>query len=284
MRRAKTAVREVTSGWLKTLMVAALSLPFFFPLWWLASSAFKPRNELFRYPPTLLPSTWRLENFSEVFTEAPFFRQFVNSLVVAALVVAGIVALSTAAGFVFARARSKLVNGLFLLIISSQMIPYEATIIPLFQMSRIFGWIDTLIPLVVFMIFGPPAAFATFLMRQVFLLFPPELEDAARLDGLSLPGILWFIAIPIARPTMAAVGVIAFLVSWNSFLHPLVFLSSPENYTLPIAILQYTDNIGAPLWHLQLTATFLSVIPMALVFLVAQRSLRETFAGSGIVG
>jgi multiple sugar transport system permease protein len=158
------------------------------------------------------------------------------------------------------------------------------TIIPNFFLVRWLGLMDTHWPLILLPVFGPHGVMATFLMRQYFLAVPKELEEAGKMDGLSRLGIWWRIAIPMSRPALAAVAIITFLFSWNLFLEPLVFISSLDRFTLPLALSNFTDAYGAPLWHLQLAATSLAVVPILIVYLIAQRQIIESFAMSGVKG
>jgi multiple sugar transport system permease protein len=121
-------------------------------------------------------------------------------------------------------------------------------------------------------------------MRQYFMAVPRELEEAGKMDGLSRFGVWWRIAVPLSRPALAAVAIITFLNSWNLFLEPLIFLSSLEKFTLPLALSNFTDPYGAPLWHLQLAATTLAVVPILIVYVIAQRQIVESFALSGVKG
>jgi multiple sugar transport system permease protein len=173
---------------------------------------------------------------------------------------------------------------LMLFLISALMVPEEVTIIPNFFLIGWMGLSDTHWPLILLPVFGPHGVMATFLMRQYFVALPKELEEAGKMDGLSRFGIWWRIAIPMSRPALAAVGIITFLHSWNLFLEPLVFLSSLELFTLPLALNNFTDPYGMPLWHLQLAATTVAVLPILIVYLIAQRQIVESFAMSGVKG
>jgi multiple sugar transport system permease protein len=125
---------------------------------------------------------------------------------------------------------------------------------------------------------------AVFLMRQFFVSLPKEMEEAGKMDGLSRFGIWWRIVLPMSRPALAAVAIITFLNSWNLFLEPLVFLSSQHMFTLPLALNNFTDPYGMPLWHLQLAATSAAVVPILVVYVIAQRQIVESFSMSGVKG
>jgi multiple sugar transport system permease protein len=143
---------------------------------------------------------------------------------------------------------------------------------------------NTHAPLILLPLFGSQGVMATFLMRQYFTALPRELEEAGRMDGLSRLGIFWKIALPMSKPALAAVAIITFLFSWNLFLEPLVFLSDIKLFTLPLALSNFTDAYGLPLWHLQLAATSLAVVPILVVYVAAQRQIVESFALSGVKG
>lgn len=264
--------------------LCVLSVPFLFPTWWMVASSFKPMGEILRIPPTLWPESPSFAAYGQVFDLQPFAQQYWNSCYIAVLVTVGTVLVSGMAGYAFARIRFPGANVLFVIVLGGLLVPSEVTIVPLFRMVNSLGLIDTHWPLVVIPIIGAPSVLATFIMRQFFLGLPVELEEAARLDGLGRAGIFWRIAFPLARPAVAAVAIFTFLHSWNLFLEPLVFLSSKDNFTLPLALTQYVDAYGGPMWNVQLAATTLTVVPVLVVFLFAQRQFVEGLAHTGLKG
>lgn len=266
------------------LLLIAFSIPFLFPFWWMFTSAFKPPNDIFAYPLTLLPQTWRLENFVEVFTFQPFARHYFNSLYIAVLVTIGTLLIASLSGYAFARIRFRGSNLLFLLLLSALMMPTEVTIIPNYSLMQSLRLTDTHLPLIILPILGANGIVASFLMRQYFLGIPQDLEEAGFMDGLSRWGVFWRIAMPIARPALIAVTILSFLYSWNSFLEPLVFISSTDLYTLPLSLRSITDEYGQSLWNIQLAATVLTVLPVLVIYAVAQRHVVESFALSGTKG
>lgn len=266
-----------------TLALALLAVPFVFPFLWMVSAGFKSVTEIFGAP-NLIPRVWRFENFAEVFRYQPFARQYFNSLYIAGLVTVLTLLISSLAGYALARIRFAGAGLLMLFLVTALMMPDEVTIIPNFFLIRWMGLVDTHWPLILLPVFGAQGVVATFLMRQYFLSLPKELEDAAKMDGLSQFGIWWKIALPMSRPALAAVAIITFLNSWNLFLEPLIFLSSLEKFTLPLALSNFNDSYGLPLWNLQLAATTLAVIPVLIIYLIAQRQIVESFALSGVKG
>ncbi|MET9660665.1 carbohydrate ABC transporter permease [Streptomyces sp. NPDC006510] len=266
------------------VLMVALAVPFLLPLLWMVSSSLKPISEIFSYPPSLLPSDWRWDNYARITDYQPFGRQYFNSLYIAALVCVGSVVVSAMAGYAFARVR--LIGGgtMFVLLLTALLMPSEVIIVPLFRLFSEIGWTDTHWPLIIPAVFGSNSVFGTFVMRQFFLGLPAELEESGRLDGLGRFGLFFRIALPLAGPSLSAVALLSFLHSWNSFLEPLVFLRTPEMFTLPVALTQIVDSYGAPVWNVQLAASTLTVIPVLAVFLVAQRWFIKSIVNSGLKG
>jgi multiple sugar transport system permease protein len=273
--RAKTAIYG---------LLCVLAIPFLFPTWWMVTSSVKPVNEVFAFPPALIPSTVSFSAYKDVFTLQPFAQQYFNSMYIAVAVTIGTLAVSSLAGYAFARIKFKGANILFLVILTGLLIPSEVTIVPLFQMFHSWGMIDTHWPLILVPILGAPSVLATFIMRQFFLALPNELEEAARMDGLSRFGMFRRVALPLARPALGAVAIFTFLHSWNLYLEPIVFLSTAEKFTLPQALTQFVDAYGGPMWNVQLSAASLTAIPVLVVFVIAQRQFIEGLAHTGLKG
>lgn len=261
-----------------------LCVPFVTPFWWMITSSFKTYNEMFTFPPTLLPQTWIFDNYKTVFELQPFAQQYWNSFYVAVLMTLGTLICSSMAGYAFARIRFPGSNLLFVLLLTGIMMPSEVTIIPLATAVQKLGLTDSHLPLIIVPMFGSYGITATFMMRQYFLDLPSELEDAAFLDGLSRWGMFWRMALPLSKPVISAVAILTFLASWNLFLEPLVFLQTDTQYTLPLALRGYTDPYGQPMWGEQMAATTMAVAPIILFYILAQRLVVESFALSGTKG
>ncbi|WP_329390521.1 carbohydrate ABC transporter permease [Streptomyces sp. NBC_01716] len=263
-------------------ILLVLCVPFVFPTWWMATSSLKPAADIFAFPPKLFPDDPSLSAYSRVFELQPFGQQYFNSMYIAIVVTLGTLAVASLAGYAFARIQFRGQNALFLVILTGLLIPSEVTIVPLFQMFHDWGMIDTHWPLVLVPVFGAPSVLATFIMRQFFIALPHEVEEAARMDGLGRFAIYWRIALPLARPALAAVAIFTFLHSWNLYLEPIVFLSTPEMFTLPQALTQYVDAYGGPMWNVQLAAASLTALPVLAVFVFAQRQFVEGLAHTGL--
>ncbi|MEV6624990.1 carbohydrate ABC transporter permease [Amycolatopsis sp. NPDC051106] len=273
-RRAKIACYAV---------LVVLAVPFVFPTWWMITASLLPANEVLAYPPKLFPASPRWENYRTAFTDFPLAQQYFNSLYIAVLVTLGTMFFSSLAGYAFARIRFR-GEKVFGLILIGLMVPSEVTIIPLFRLVDDLGLTNTHWPLIVVPIFGAPSVLATFVMRQFFITIPGELEEAGRLDGLSRFGLYRRVALPIAKPALAAVAIFTFLNTWNFFLEPLVYLTDKSMFTLPVALTQYVDVYGGHLWNVQLAAATTTVVPVLVVFIIAQRQFVEGLAQSGLKG
>ncbi|TDW95191.1 multiple sugar transport system permease protein [Kribbella pratensis] len=269
----------------RVLLVAALAVlavPFAVPTIWMVAASIKPLPEIFKAPPSLWTEHPTLAAYGEAFTFQPFARQYVNSVYIAVLVTLITLLVSSMAGYAFARIRFPGANALFLVVLTGLLVPSEVTIVPLFQVFKRAGLINTHWPLILVTAFGAPCVLASFIMRQFFIALPAELEEAGRLDGLGRPGIWWRICLPLARPALSAVAILTFLASWNLYLEPTVYLTSPELFTLPQALTRFTDAYGADMWNTQLAAATMTVLPVLIVFVIAQRQFVEGLAHSGL--
>ena len=275
--------RAFRIGLVLALIVGAV--PLLAPLAWTVSTSLKPEFDVFKMPPQLIPETIRWQNYADIFEFAPLAQQYFNSVYIAIVNVVGTLVVSSLAGYSLARLRFPGRSLILPVLLMALLLPEEVTIVPLFALMSEFGWVGTHLPLLIEPIFGVPTVVGTFLMRQFFLTLPRDLADAGRVDGLGEFGVFRHVAMPLARPALATLAVLTFLGSWNSFLIPLVFTSGVDTLqTLPVALTQYTDTDGTPFFALQMAATTLSIIPVVLVFLFAQRYIVEGIGRSGIKG
>jgi multiple sugar transport system permease protein len=205
---------------------------------------------------------------------APLVRYLVNSLLVSGLTAVGQVITAALAAFVFARLHFRGRDTLFLIFLGTLIIPDHVTMLPTFMLLRRLHWLDSYAALVVPALAQP---FAVFLLRQYFVTFSTELEDAARLDGSSRLGLLWHVFLPLSKPALATVGLFSFLWSWNSFLWPLIVLQTPGRYTLPVGLSLLRSEIGTD-WPVVLAATLLAALPVVVLFLLAHRWLWRDIA------
>ena len=241
------------------------------PLVWMLSASFKSTTEIYRYPPTLLPENFSLGNYQRLTTDWPFWNWYVNSLFVAVIVTVMVLFFSSLAGFGFAKYRFRGNRLMFVILLGSTMIPFQLILIPLFIVMSRLTWTNTYNALII--PFMAPAV-AIFLMRQFIQSIPTELIESARIDGSSEFGIYWRIILPLARPALAALAVLTFLGSWNSFLWPLSVLRARDAMTLPVGLASIqgglTAGSEAPIGASMAGATLIT-IPIVLVFIAVQR-------------
>jgi multiple sugar transport system permease protein len=277
--------RRARIDWTGAILVAILvggAFVMFAPFALLFAAALQPGTHFYDLPPAFLPVYFTLENVRLAVTgPAPMPAFFVNSLKIAVVVTIGQLVTCSLAGYAFAQLRFPGRNLLFGLLLSALMIPVQVTIIPTFVLMRALGLIDSHLSLI---LPNLSSALGIFLMRQFFLTLPRELIDAARIDGAGHLRTFWSIAFPLAGPPIAALIVIAFLGSWNSLFAPLVFLSTYDHFTLPLGIVQSQDPLGFVGPAVPLAAAMLAIIPMLVVFLVAQRWIVAGLTRSGIKG
>jgi multiple sugar transport system permease protein len=265
-------------------LLLIIAIPFIFPTWWMFTASLKPIEEVFAFPASLIPNDFQISNYAEVFRLQPFLRQYWNSMFIAVIVTIISVTISTMGGYAFARINFKWRSKLFVILLSALLMPAEVTLIPIFRLMVNAGLSDSFFPIILIPAFGAHAVVGLFLMRQFFLDFPNELEEAAEIDGLSRWKVFTKIALPLSGPALASLAIISFLYSWNLFLEPLVFLTEPNKYTLPVVLPQFTDTYGAPIFNVQLAATSLSVIPVMIVFIMAQRHFIRGITMTGLKG
>jgi putative chitobiose transport system permease protein len=248
------------------------------PFLWLLSTSFKGAEEIFAFPPTLIPGKFNFENYSGVWNAIPFGVYIINSLIVVLITVFLNLTISSLAGFALARFNFKGKSFFFLLVLASMMIPKEITIIPLYTMILKFNLADTLTGVILpFAVEG----FAIFLMRQAFLAIPKEIEEAARIDGCSLFRLWWSVLTPITKPTLATLAIFTFIGTWGDFIWPLIVLKSPENFTLQVG-LSYMIGTFVNNYRYVAAGSVLAILPVLVLFLTLQKYFEKgLFMGSG---
>jgi multiple sugar transport system permease protein len=260
-----------------TVISAIMLIPFL----WMVSTSLKEPSKIFVFPPEFIPSPVRFANYTEVLKTTPFHLFYWNSVYIAALVTVGTVFFSSLAGYSFARIPFKGRNVVFLLLLSTMMIPTEVTSIPMFLFMREIGWINTHLPLIILPIFGAGGVFGVFVMRQFFLGMPKELEEAAMIDGCSRLRTYWNIMLPLAKPAAATLTIFTFLTVWNDFFDPLIFINDRKLMTLPLALSLFTDEAGTA-WHHLMSASVMATLPLLIVFFFAQKQFIEGVAMTGL--
>jgi len=250
------------------------------PFLWMISTAFKGDAEIYVYPPKWLPSSLHWENFLHVWRTVPFWRFYLNSIIVTSIITIGQVVTATLAGYVFARIRFPGRDAIFYLYLSTLFIPTQVTMLPLFLIMNRLGWIDTYQGLTVPFLAN---AFAVFFLRQFFATIPRELEDAAIMDGCSRLRFLFQIMLPLSRPALATITLFIFLSHWDDYLWPLIITNSTAMRTLPIGLRFFVEEAGTH-YHYMMAGTIIAVAPVILLFLVAQKQFIQGIAITGIRG
>lgn len=269
--------------WEKLLAYAVLSVTGFvmvFPFIYMVLSSLKPSTEVVQVPPTLWPSEIRWSNYVEVLNIVPLGTQLINTVIVTALVVLGWVITSVLAGYAFARLEFPGREFWFGAYLATLMVPFAVLIVPMYRLMLAFGWVDRLEALIIPWLF---TAYGTFLLRQFFMSVPKDLEDAALIDGASHWGILFRIFLPLARPAIATLATFAFLYAWNSFLWPLIIISSPARKVVTQGLVDLQALYAARV-DLIMAGSTLAILPTLIVFLFAQRYFIEGIATSGLAG
>ena len=258
----------VTYFWL-----AVLGLTFCFPFLWTLSSSLKTGPETQLVPATLLPAVPQWGNYATVWTTQPVARWILNSLIVIGLAVPGAVLSGVIVAYSFARFDYPGRGFLFMLVMSTLMLPYEVTLIPQYLLFYQLKMVDTFAPLTVPSWFGG-SAFTIFLLRQFFMTIPRDLDDAARVDGASSLRILWSILVPLSRPALATVLILQFLQHWNDFLGPFIYLNNKNLFTMSLGLRYFQtvpEQLGEPKDHLLMVATIIMTLPAIALFFAAQR-------------
>jgi len=263
------------------VLVSLLAIGFLFPFFWMVSNAIRPNGEVLAAPPRLLPSDWQWGNFVEAWSHLPFGQFFLNSVLVAGTITLITLVVSSLAGYAFARVRFPGRDGLFLVYLSTLMVPQAVIVIPLFLMMSRLGWVNTYQGLILPVAFG---SFGTFLMRQFFLTIPAELEEAAMIDGCSRLRILVSIFMPLAAPALGLLALFTFTGQWNSFLWPLIVVNGTDHATIPLGLTSFQGQNGTQ-WNYLMAGAAISMVPgLALTLLLQKYIFKGIAISSGFGG
>jgi multiple sugar transport system permease protein len=269
-----------SGNWLLNAIMILICFIMIIPFYWVVITAFVPQMSAFGKPPDWFPTDWTLENVRRVFDSVPFWRYFFNSLKISLIITVGSVITSTMAAYAFARLQFPGRDVLFVVFLAALMVPGQVTVIPTFIVMRNLGLMNTHEAL---WIPGLISVFGIFLLRQFFLRTPRDLEEAAKLDGAGYLRIMFQIALPLASPAIAALAVLQFQAAWNDFFGGNLFLTTPDKFTLPVGLVALRGQFGGTPTTIFAGVT-LVLIPVLIVFLLAQRRLTESIALTGIRG
>ncbi|WP_409304058.1 carbohydrate ABC transporter permease [Peribacillus sp. SCS-155] len=248
------------------------SIVLLMPLLWMVSTSLKTPAEIMQHPPTLLPESFHLSNYIEAWKTGPFTRWGLNSLLIAVFVTIGNVLVNSFIAYGFAKINFKYKNKLFVLVLSTMLIPGFVTMIPQYMVFSKLHWINTYYPLIVPAFLG--SAFFIFLLRQFMLTIPNEYSEAAIMDGASHFRIWWHIMLPLTKPALVTVAVLSFVGSWNDLLGPLLYLNDESLYTLQVGLQTFKGSVQVQ-WHYLMAMSVMVLLPTLILFFIFQRFFIE---------
>lgn len=260
--------------------LALVSLMFVIPFIWMIVSSLKSDHDIFVFPPVLIPKHWLWSNYPEALKYIPFFHYLWNTFLVTIANVVGSLVSTPPVAYAFSRLEWPGRNLVFGVCLSTIMLPFLVTMIPLYTLFRHWGWIDTFWPLIVPAFFGSPMYI--FLLRQFYLGIPKDLTDAARIDGASEWKTFCLIT-PLTRPALISIALFSFLGTWTDFLSPLIFLNSSDKFTMSLGLQQY-QSVHSTAWAYLMAACVVFTIPVVILFFFLQRYFIEGISFSGVKG
>jgi multiple sugar transport system permease protein len=275
--------RKLSKTTLIYLIIIPGALILILPFFWMLSTGLKLPKQIFVMPPQLLPNPPQWQNFYEGWTKyAPFNLYLRNTLVIVTNNIIGNLVSCTLAAYGFARLKARGKDILFMMVLGTMMVPMWVTLIPQYVLFSKLHWTNSFLPLTIPAWFGWP--FFIFLLRQFFMTIPQDLDDAARIDGASSWGVLWYILLPLCGPALATVAVFAFIGNWNNFLGPLIYLRDTNLYTLAIGLQRFQGTHGNVQYHYMMAVSTLIVLPIIIVFFLAQRLFVQGIVMTGLKG
>lgn len=284
VEKSKRKPKLLKELFLKTIAYVVLStggIIMVLPFAWMVSTSLKMPGTEFSYPPEWIPKPATLSNYKEVFQRLPFAWFFINSTKISITVTLGQLFVCSLAAYAFSKLKFRGRNVVFLLLLSTMMVPIAVRIIPEYLMMIFFGWYETHWPLIVPAILT--GAYGTFLLRQFFITIPNELSDAARIDGCNPFQIYYKIILPLSKPVLATLGIITLMNTWNDFLRPLIYISNIKRMTVQLGLTYLSGEFGIQ-WRWLGAATTTSIVPIIILFLCLQKYFVKGVVLSGIKG
>ena len=275
-KKGSAVLRRVLLYIVLILIAVIMVVPFL----WMLSTSLKTQYDAVKIPPVWIPDPPQWENYVKLFTEQPMFQFMLNTIKIVFFVVLGQLFFSSLAAYSFARISFKGRNVVFFFYIATLMVPGQVTMIPTYLMFAKAGLTDNHLALILPAFFS---AFGVFLLRQFFMSLPRELEEAAEIDGCNPFMTYWRIMLPLVVPAMLTLGVFTLMNTWNDYMGPLIYLSSPEKYTMTLGI-AYFKGVYTTQWNLVMAGSIVSVVPILIAYLCAQNYFIEGIAFSGVKG
>ena len=281
-RPTSVIARQGLTSLVKHAVLIFFGLFYVLPLFWMLSTALKKDAQVIAFPPVWIPNPAMWNNFIEAFNFVPFGTFLQNSLVISITTVIGVLVSCLFSAYAFSRLEWKGRDAMFFLVVSTLMLPYQVTMVPLYVIFNKIGWVNTLLPLIVPAFFGN--AFFIFLARQFFLGIPKDLSDAALIDGCNDLQIIWKVILPLSRPLIMVIALFQFLGSWNDFLGPLIYLNDKNLFTVSLGLALMRSAYGLSRFSLIMAATSLFVVPVLILFFFAQKSFIQGITFTGLKG
>lgn len=275
-KKSSAVLRRVLLYIVLILIAVIMVVPFL----WMLSTSLKTQYDAVKIPPVWIPDPPQWENYVKLFTEQPMFQFMLNTIKIVFFVVLGQLFFSSLAAYSFARISFKGRNVVFFFYIATLMVPGQVTMIPTYLMFAKAGLTDNHLALILPAFFS---AFGVFLLRQFFMSLPRELEEAAEIDGCNPFMTYWRIMLPLVVPAMLTLGVFTLMNTWNDYMGPLIYLSSPEKYTMTLGI-AYFKGVYTTQWNLVMAGSIVSIVPILIAYLCAQKYFIEGIAFSGVKG
>ncbi len=276
-KRRQDLIRTITVY----LILFAGAVILMIPLFWMFSTSIKPKDQVYSYPIVWIPREFIWENYLLVFQKLPFPRYLFNSAFLSLFGIVGNLLGSSLAAYGFARFRFPGRTFLFVVMLSTLMVPAWVTMIPMFIMFKELNWLNSYLPLLVPHFFAQP--FYTFLLRQFFLAIPKEIDEAARIDGASTFRIFWQIYLPLSRPALITVAIFSFFYHWNELLMPLIYLQTQDKFPVALGIASFSSEQFQD-FSLMMAAALIAMAPLLIIFFIAQRLFIQGVVMTGVKG
>jgi ABC-type glycerol-3-phosphate transport system permease component len=283
MRALNRKQSESFGNYISYLLLCIGSLMILVPFAWMISTSLKRKVDVLIFPPQWIPNPAQWHNYIDAFTTFPFGLYTLNSLIIVVFVLLGTLLSCSFAAYGFSRLYAPGRNFIFLVLLSTMMLPDAVTMVPKYLFFNKLGWLDTFLPLIVPAYFG--SAFYIFMIRQFYMGIPYELEDSARIDGCNAYGTWLKIIIPLSMPVLVTVGIFTFMGTWNDFMGPLIYLTDESKRTLALGLSYFQGSArSSPDLHLLMAATLYSILPCVILYFVSQRMFIKGMVFTGVKG
>ncbi|GGD85695.1 carbohydrate ABC transporter permease [Paenibacillus nasutitermitis] len=282
-KRSSKRVSELWHDAFSYLVLCLLSLMILIPFAWMVSTSLKRKTDVYIFPPQWIPSPVQWHNYKDALTTFPFPLYTLNSAIIVVFVLAGVLFSCSFAAYGFSRLNAPGRNLIFLVLLSTMMLPGAVTMVPTYLFFNKMGWIDTFLPLIIPAWFG--SAFYIFLIRQFYMGIPYELEDSARIDGCNTYGIWYKIIVPLSKPVLVTVGVFTFMGTWNDFMGPLIYLTDENKRTLALGLSYFQGSArSSPDLHLLMAASLYAITPCVILYFLSQKVFVKGMVFTGVKG